>query len=471
MAYRNGRSRYRSEVEAEAASRSIALSDLSQDLDGRKAIVFLEWKKGDAIAAATVPQINSSIPELYPGFDKITEVFDVPDTFLEERLHHGAYSFGSARQGHLQRIWSHFLLKYIGTVDFLDADYESSLWSKSSFLLSWDTRTGFSSLDDSASSPTASGLQMAQVTLICFGAFQDLKHQFDSLRFSNSWEVVLQDPHLLLTYIYDSWYKRVDKTVWFANGRGRGIEEASHSVSVIPKSKKADMNQQAVRETSDKVLTKEESKVNLEHLYRITQTVIYLREGLDATIASLSLAAEHCRKSPRQKDSHLLRDNVLSQLQYRREMLRSTRLRLISLHERLKNINEISYHLVARRDSYAAQRISEHMKKESSRMAVIAFIGILFLPTSLVASVFGAVHDQNYTMQKAFAKFGYLVGAAVPLTLLTVFLYRLFGETESRPMAERSDNGRNEGFELRSFRRRMWGRRTVSHMAEDGDFL
>ena len=130
-----------------------------------------------------------------------------------------------------------------------------------------------------------------------------------------------------------------------------------------------------------------------------------------------------------------------------------------------------SYHLVARRDNHAAKQISEHMKTESSRMTIIAFIGILFLPTSLVASVFAAVHDQSYTMQKTFVKFGYLVGAAVPLTLLTVFMYRLFGETNNRSMAERGDEGTNEGVELRHFRRRRWQRRTVSHMAANRDFL
>lgn len=130
-----------------------------------------------------------------------------------------------------------------------------------------------------------------------------------------------------------------------------------------------------------------------------------------------------------------------------------------------------SYHLVVRRDNYAAQQISEHMKTESARMTMIAFIGILFLPTSLVASVFGAVHDQSYTVQKTFIKFGYLVGAAVPLTLFTVFMYRLFGETNHRSLAKRGDEGTNEGVELRYFRRRRWGRRTVSHMAADRDFL
>ena len=136
---------------------------LSHDLDGRKSVVFTEWTRGEtptiveifankcrkvmrkarrhqrarclkyvsarsrlvtlvtyelcawlipclpspvtgiANSYRTAPQINPSIPELYPGFNMITEVFDVPDAFLEERLHHGAYSFGSARQGHFQR--------------------------------------------------------------------------------------------------------------------------------------------------------------------------------------------------------------------------------------------------------------------------------------------------------------------------------------------------------------------------------
>jgi hypothetical protein len=103
-----------------------------------------------------------------------------------------------------------------------------------------------------------------------------------------------------------------------------------------------------VKASSDRALTADESRVDLEHLYRITQTVIYLREGLDAILASLALAIEHCQNaaaasgqtegSSRRQQLH---GEVLLQLRHRSETLKSTRFRLISLQERLKNINNI----------------------------------------------------------------------------------------------------------------------------------
>jgi hypothetical protein len=68
------------------------------------------------------------------------------------------------------------------------------------------------------------------------------------------------------------------------------------------------------------------------------------------------------------------------------------------------------------------------MKEENSRMILLAWIGVLFIPTSLVSSIFDAVHDQANTTQETLVNFGYLMAVAAPLTLLTVFASGMWGK-------------------------------------------
>lgn len=363
------------------------------------------------------PEINSSMPRLYAGFNRLSQVFEFPDTFLEGRVNDSTSSFGSVAEVDFKRMWGHFLLKDIQTVEFGDAATEASQWLNSSFLLSMDTRATHLAPDevtapnpgDAAVPPTASGIANTRVTLICFGVPAELAARFEALLGSEEWKTIVEDPSLLLTFVYKSWYKQTDEIVWLASDRGSALER------------------RVVKETTAAVYTARNSDVELEKLYRITKTVIHLLEGIDSTIASLEMARKSCSKAP-PAGSRERRNEVVSELEYRAEMFRGTRFRLISLNERLKNVNNVWYHLAARRDNHLSQQINEQMKKENSRMMLFALIGVLFIPTSLVSSVFDAIYDRTNTTQETLINFGYLMSAAVPLTILTIFASQTWGK-------------------------------------------
>lgn len=79
----------------------------------------------------------------------------------------------------------------------------------------------------------------------------------------------------------------------------------------------------------------------LKNLYRLLQTVLWLREGLDASLRATALVIEHYQESTLPAVTTMKGRNVLKEFAYRQEMFRATQLRLNSLHGRLETINHI----------------------------------------------------------------------------------------------------------------------------------
>jgi hypothetical protein len=66
------------------------------------------------------------------------------------------------------------------------------------------------------------------------------------------------------------------------------------------------------------------------------------------------------------------------------------------------------------------------MKADSSRMKTIAYIGILFLPTALVASIFDAVYDGNSSPGAVVLRLFVLLLIAAFLTAVAIATYTAY---------------------------------------------
>lgn len=362
-------------------------------------------------------------PNSYPGFKSLVALYKLPDLFLAERLHNVAYSFGShVSDSGFQTLWMHLLMKDIPLVENPGPQEERG-WTRTAFYLRWrESKSQPTDIDHgNASSPTTSEDENTNVTLVCFGAVKHFRQRCMEMRTSKSWASVLKDPYTLVGYFLESWYERVDRIVWSANDRGSKLET------------------QTVQETSAANLSNPKSELRLEDLYRLLQAVIWLREGLEASLKAIELFIGHYRESTQHSARPPTRSNLLAEFIHRRELFRATQLRLISLHQRLESINNIIYSVAALRDHRLMYRnseftriISEAMSQDSSKMATIAWIGVIFLPTSMVATVISAVYGNGETAWKMVKSLGILLAVSIPMTVILIFSCQKLIEPRSR---------------------------------------
>jgi hypothetical protein len=99
--------------------------------------------------------------------------------------------------------------------------------------------------------------------------------------------------------------------------------------------------------------------------------------------------------------------------------LRENRL-MYRTSEEMRAIN-----VLMKNDSATMAKDSKTMTKDSGTMAAIALLGAVFLPTSMVATIMGAVFDGQENTGSAGKVLGVLFGVSVPITIsLIILLYK-----------------------------------------------
>ncbi|KAJ2900046.1 hypothetical protein MKZ38_002664 [Zalerion maritima] len=382
----------------------------------------------------TNPDLPSR-PENFPGLRALHEVYGFPDRFFTERLNNTTYSFGTRMDGdyRFQFVWAHFLLRDVSEDDGGSAgsdddeggsqhssddasssgprNGENITWMRMAYILRWDTTTApphstAASIDATAGLNCPHGTRDNPVTLLFFNAPASLKERLITIASGDeqSFRRILNNPFLLLTHVYESLYLKVDEVVWKARDEVVRLERHID------------------REAEPTAIEEGVSAVQLSRLYRLTQAVIYLREGAKAA----SLAAERVVGHYRTLGFlHPSQDaNVLADLEHTADSLRATSLRLESLSARLGNIDRISYSLASLRDSKAGLRLSHVLRHDSARMALVSAIALLFLPTSSIASVVDAVTSGRG--EDVGKKLLIVFVPSCPITVLIYLVYRRY---------------------------------------------
>lgn len=150
-------------------------------------------------------------------------------------------------------------------------------------------------------------------------------------------------------------------------------------------------------------------------------------EAAEASIIMLeAMIARLSRNTP---PSDLALDTA-DALDYRKRSFQSTLLRLHSLEKRMSNVIQLSFNLVTQADSGVMKADSAILKTDSRAMKFIAFLTLVFLPATGVASVFSTPffdvdwespgsNDRALRTAKSFWIFWAVV---LPLTLVGLLL-------------------------------------------------
>jgi hypothetical protein len=150
-------------------------------------------------------------------------------------------------------------------------------------------------------------------------------------------------------------------------------------------------------------------------------------EAAEASIIMLEAMIARLLRNTTPSDLTL---DAADSLDYRKRSFQSTLLRLHSLEKRMSNVIQLSFNLVTQADSGVMKADSAVLKTDSRAMKFIAFLTLVFLPATGVASVFSTPffdvdwespgsNDRALRTAKSFWIFWAVV---LPLTLVGLLL-------------------------------------------------
>lgn len=150
-------------------------------------------------------------------FRALFKHYSVPSAVPAERMRNVGFSFGTLRNRHdkSETAWFHFLCRKVdilegkiqdlgylrhGTDNGQKAD-PSKMWTMCDFIL--HVKPG-----------SANNSERKIVTLLCFGAPEDIPNRFATIRDQAAWKDVLAEPYLLFDIIFDELHGVFDNAVW-----------------------------------------------------------------------------------------------------------------------------------------------------------------------------------------------------------------------------------------------------------------
>lgn len=163
-------------------------------------------------------------------------------------------------------------------------------------------------------------------------------------------------------------------------------------------------------------------------LHNVSKHITYLREGADAALLTLQRLIKHVERSTKNSASETSREETRDTLEHCQTLFQSTKLRLLSLESRMANVINLSFHLVTQQDSKS--------------MKTIAFLTLIFLPASTVASIFGSQFfnlsvDQDGVPHFIISHYFWIMWVIVlPVTAILVAIWRWPEAMASDPKQE-----------------------------------
>ncbi|OCT51078.1 hypothetical protein CLCR_08440 [Cladophialophora carrionii] len=324
------------------------------------------------------------------------QMFSVPTAFLSERVQSVTHAFGfeGSKDGAFCT-WLHFLCKAI------EVKHDNIVWLRSGYFLTRDAQS--------------------RTTLICFGASALLEKRFNSLPPEN-WKDAVDDPFRLLTVVLSDLHFQLDEQLWALNTPVGAVEE--HTI--------------ASSEARD-------FKLNFVHLHYIAKNLIHLKEASDAILRTVQHMIEEQTENTSSRSVGCGR--TLSALRYQQTLFESINLRAVSMEKRMQNVINLSFNLVAQKDSST-------ILAESSSMHTIALTTLIFLPISTVATIFGSqffnfIDSDDRDAFHVAPQFWIFWAVTVPLTIvvLTIWIYFHPSNVSRWPLLKRS-NQRDQAYRM-----------------------
>ncbi|KAL4737204.1 hypothetical protein BDV11DRAFT_216836 [Aspergillus similis] len=331
------------------------------------------------------------------GLPLLIEHYKIPTAFFEGGIRAVTHSFGSLdTEDGYRCCWFDYLCKNITVADVPGSEPVISdpsprpgqqirqsdfTWTRAGFFLRW---------------PIGSN-NRHNLTMICFGADM-IYDRLTRLSCEAVKEGVINDPMSLLVVALHQLSARMDETVWNLSRVFGGIET--------------------------KALGLHRDRESFTGLHNISKHIIYLQESSDAALETVrNLHYHHKDLSPSATEEERAAGKVTRRTMAQVEAeFQTVRLRLRSLDRRMQNVIALSFHLVT-------QEGNEFIQADSSTMATIAFVTLVFLPITTVSTVFGsqffntAPDNNSIEVSKDFWIFWVV---SIPLTLAVLLGWSLW---------------------------------------------
>ncbi|OJD30626.1 mg2+ transporter zinc transport protein [Diplodia corticola] len=334
---------------------------------------------------------DTGTPDIQPLLNSYLSRLHVPDEFLLERDQAVNHGFGTIADYGRQRhaTWMRLVAKGISverdphgnpiaidTPVVSNAESRDRAWFSFAFVLLEETN----------------GTDK-QATLLCFDAPTQLHKDLNDLDVSDE---QLNDAYFVFAIVLKAVWKTMDDDSWTLADVFRNIEKSTLE-----------------RSASDKSVSQ---LVNFSELHNISKHQIYMSEAFEAAqlVANdlLQTYRDRFAATPPQ-DARLTEQKLL----HSARMFKASHLRLNSLEKRISNITSLAFNIVTQEDSRS--------------MHTIALITLVFLPSTLIATVFSssffdftmADDDNNETGVHLSSLFWIFWVISIPITLVVVCLW------------------------------------------------
>ncbi|CBF81981.1 hypothetical protein AN5394.2 [Aspergillus nidulans FGSC A4] len=331
------------------------------------------------------------------GLPLLIEHYKIPTAFFEGGIRAVTHSFGSLdTEDGYRCCWFDYLCKNItvaqspGPEPVISDQSCNSLpqirqsdftWTRAGFFLRWPIRSE----------------NRHNLTMVYFGANM-VYDRLTRLSCEAVKEGVIHDPMSLLVVVLHQLSARMDETVWNLSMVFGGIES--------------------------KALGLHRDRESFTGLHNISKHIIYLQESSDAALETVkNLHHHHKDLSPSATEEERAAGNLTRRTMAQIEAeFQTVRLRLRSLDRRMQNVIALSFHLVT-------QEGNELIQADSSTMATIAFVTLVFLPITTVSTIFGsqffntAPDNASIEVSKDFWIFWVV---SIPLTLAVLLGWSLW---------------------------------------------
>ncbi|PYH64274.1 uncharacterized protein BO88DRAFT_491489 [Aspergillus vadensis CBS 113365] len=320
--------------------------------------------------------------------------YAAPSAFLAGRLRSVTHSFGALNSiNGYNCSWFHYLCKNITVIHDAHGNarisdprpgapqmqHGDSTWIRSGYFLRWAVGSNCG----------------PEVTLLCFEASKSLKERLKDISPSSIPTNVVHDPYSLFAIIFEELSLQMDNTVWDVMDVFRQIE----------------LN----------TLTTMKDRESFTGLHNVSKHILFLQESAEATMLTLKKLSWHHQQileNIPDGDRHVT-EMAQGMLTHVETQFQSISLRLKGLEKRMNNIIALSFHLVT-------QDGNRIMQADSSSMATIAFVTLVFLPVSTVSTIFG---NQFFNFDPVTIRisqsFWIFWVVSVPLTLLVLLVWRV----------------------------------------------
>ncbi|KND93003.1 hypothetical protein TOPH_02380 [Tolypocladium ophioglossoides CBS 100239] len=195
-----------------------------------------------------------------------------------------------------------------------------------------------------------------------------------------------------------------------------------------------------VRETEQKRHTWEESGPDYPMLHEIQRHAIHVSETLEVASTTMEWMQKHHEQFLRGPEApSVASGNIASRLSFHRHMFISLLKRSNSNKERLQSEIGLAFNTVAQQNSRTSVQIANATRSDSATMRIIAFVSLLFLPSTYISAIFSTSFfkfDDN-SVWRVSDKFWVYWAVAVPLTLILA---------ADQPLLPSVDSDQQKGF-------------------------